>query len=194
MNHSLLNHNMLQTLGRPYSPAVATHLLEHLIQHIDWQYDYQAFGRRFSVPRLQAWYADEGAHYRYSDNMLKSHPWTSTLLAIKRDVEEQTAHQFNSVLLTYYRTGDDHVTWHADNEAELGETPVIASLSLGVSRRFLFRHNQNNETGDMTLNHGDLLLMHPDFQRHWQHCVPPDPDSQSARVNLTFRHVVMTRN
>ena len=194
MNQQHLDPHLLQTVGMPYSPLQTLQLLDELMQNIDWQYDYEAFGRRFTVPRLQAWYADDGVHYRYSDNMLISHPWTPMLLDIKNIVETNTAHKFNSVLVTYYRDGEDHVTWHADNEPELGDEPVIASLSFGASRQFLYRHNHTNETRAVVLNDGELLLMHPAFQQHWQHCVPPEPEIQLPRINLTFRNVVLTRN
>ncbi|WP_323374593.1 alpha-ketoglutarate-dependent dioxygenase AlkB [Nostoc commune] len=31
------------------------------------------------------------------------------------------------------------MSWHTDSEPELGKNPVIASISLGGARRFMFR-------------------------------------------------------
>ncbi len=181
---------MLRLHGELYSPSQADTLLQKLIREIEWQQDFVAFGRRFDVPRLQAWYADAGVHYRYSDNKLESHVWTELLLCIKRDVESRSGHGFNSVLLTYYRDGQDHVNWHADDEPELGEAPVIASLSLGASREFQYRHKQNTERGRQPLKSGELLVMQPQFQQQWEHRVPPQPYISEPRINLTFRQVV----
>ena len=183
-----------QLLSAPekiYDQQYCQSLLETLISIVDWQQDFVAFGRRFDIPRLQAWYADEGIHYRYSDNKLQSHAWIEPLLTIKQDVEAHTGHTFNSVLLTYYRTGDDHVSWHADDEKELGDAPVIASLSLGGSRVFHYRHKENELAGHLELHDGELLVMQPDFQRYWQHCIPPQAYFDLPRLNLTFRRVVM---
>jgi alkylated DNA repair dioxygenase AlkB len=44
------------------------------------------------------------------------------------------------VLLNLYRNGVDSMGWHSDDERELGERPVIASVSLGATRRFRLRH------------------------------------------------------
>lgn len=182
---------LLQRHGRIYSSAQAQTLLRELIRQCKWQQDFVAFGRRFDVPRLQAWYADPGVHYRYSDNKLESHSWNALLLSIKQAVETRVGHEFNSVLLTYYRDGRDHVNWHADDEPELGEAPVIASLSLGATREFQYRHKQQAERGSLQLQDGELLVMQPAFQQLWEHRVPQQADITEPRINLTFRKVVM---
>lgn len=185
---------LFESWGRLYSPLQSQALLATLIEELSWQHEYLSCGRRFSVPRLQAWYADEGVHYRYADNMLQSHPWNALLLTIKARVEAQVGCGFNSVLVTYYRDGNDHVTWHADDEPELGETPVIASLSLGAGREFQYRHKVSAKTGSLPLHDGELLVMYPEFQRLWEHAVPPQPEVCLPRINLTFRRVVIVRD
>ena len=42
---------------------------------------------------------------------------------------------FNHVLLNRYRDGRDNMGLHADDEPELGPDPVVATLSLGATRR-----------------------------------------------------------
>ena len=185
---------LLDLRGKLYSPRQSQLLLGKLIEVIDWQREYFAFGRYFDVPRLQAWYADEGVHYRYGDNLLQSHNWIPLLLNMKQAVEERTGHHFNSVLVTYYRDGYDHVTWHADDELELGPDPVIASLSLGASREFQCRHKANGETTSLELHDGELLVMQPEFQRDWEHAIAQQPEVMGPRINLTFRQVMMRRD
>ena len=180
----------LRLMGKLYSAEQCTALLTTLMATIKWSEDYCIiFGRRFDIPRLQAWYADKGIRYSYSNNLLKTQPWSESLLAVKNDVQEKTGHVFNSVLVTYYRNGSDHVTWHADDEGELGTDPVIASLSLGATRDFQFRHKHHDISGKVPLDNGDLLLMLPGFQTDWQHCIPSEPAITEPRINLTFRKV-----
>ena len=190
---TILAHPHIDLLGQIYRWQQSRYLLNLLIRRIHWQGDFIAFGRRFVVPRLQAWYADDGVHYRYSDNKLESHTWMEPLLSIKQDVERYSGHPFNSVLLTYYRHGNDHVNWHADDEPELGEAPVIASLSLGASREFHYRHKQGEASGKLALHNGELLVMQPLFQRHWEHRIPAQSEISEPRINLTFRQVVTRR-
>ncbi len=184
---------LLQPLESPYRSDQCGALLQTLLTAVDWQHDYLAYGRRFDVPRVQAWYADAGVHYRYANNLLRHQPWIDPVLAIRRDIEAIAGHPFNAVLLTYYRDGDDHVTWHADDEPELGDAPVIASLSLGTTRRLDYRPKAGGASRHVALHNGDLLLMQPSFQRNWLHRVPAEPAVRARRVNLTFRHVHLTR-
>ena len=184
----------LALLGKLYSSEKSASLLASLITTIQWNEDYcVVFGRRFQIPRLQAWYADEGIQYSYSNNLLKNQSWLDTLIDIKHDVEQITGHPFNSVLVTYYRNGDDHVNWHADDEDELGSEPVIASLSLGATREFQFRHKRDDIMDSVLLYDGDLLLMRPGFQADWEHRVPSEPLITRPRINLTFRTVMPPR-
>jgi len=181
---------LLQSFGAIYSSQQTSTLLETLTTQIKWQTDFAAYGRRFDLPRLQAWYADKGVHYRNSDNKMKTHTWNEPLSYIKQNIEQHSGHKFNSVLLTYYRNGMDNVGWHADDEVELGDAPVIVSLSLGAIRHFHYRNKQTTECGSIPLHDGELLVMQPAFQKDWEHSILPEKDVVAPRINLTFRRVV----
>lgn len=172
-------------------PGQADDLLGQLLAEQQWpDNNYQVFGRQFTLPRLQTWHADEGVVYSYSNNLLKTQPWTPLLLGIKQRVEEATRHRFNAVLVNYYRDGRDYVGWHSDDEIEMGGVPVIVSLSLGAERWFAYRQKGTNSAwGGLTLPPGSLLLMQPEFQHHWQHSVPVSEEQAGGRINLTFRFV-----
>ena len=198
----LSSETLFEFLPSPVDAEEGKRLLEELINQVRWQKDYfVAFHRRFPIPRLQAWFADDGIQYSYSNNLLTTQAWSPRLLRLKQQVEQISGCQFNSVLLTYYRDGEDSVDWHADDERELGDTPWIASLSLGAERLFQFRSKPDDqrehrkttpETREqqIPLPHASLLLMHPEFQRQWQHRVPVQGQIKIPRINLTFRRVI----
>ena len=101
---------------------------------------------------------------------------------------EQLGVRFNSLLLNRYRDGADRMGWHADDEPELDDQAPIVSLSLGVARDLRFRHRQGVEPAfAVRLEDGDLLLMDPPTQQHWQHALPPRARVVAERLNLTFR-------
>jgi len=79
--------------------------------------------------------------------------------------------------------------WHQDNEKELDQNS-IASVSLGVERRFDFRHKQTGDKLSVLLEQGSLLLMGGTTQKHWQHQLPKSAKITSPRVNLTFRNII----
>lgn len=163
-----------------------------LQQEVAWQQDSLNFGgKRVLVPRLQAWYGDAGTDYGYSGLRLVPREWTPLLRQLRADVQDRLGLCFNSVLLNWYRHGNDSMDWHADDEPELGSDPLIASLSFGVSRRFELRHRQRRELGkySLELGNGSLLLMGRGVQRSWLHRIPKQPNVSGDRINLTFRLV-----
>ena len=97
------------------------------------------FGREVVIPRLQCWIGDEGCEYKYSGKKLNRQPWTPEHLMIRKKIYQKSNLEFNSVLINYYRDGQDSMGWHADNEKELGLNPTIAALSFGGERDLVFK-------------------------------------------------------
>lgn len=173
--------------------AEAACLFDVLRQQVAWrEEDVVLFGRRYRQPRLVAWYGDAGAVYSYSGNRMQPQPWIEPLLALRERVEGEAGASFNSVLLNLYRHERDAMGWHSDDEPELGRNPVIASVSLGVSREFQLRHRQREDLAiqRLVLGHGSLLVMAGPTQHHWKHRVKRETRALGERINLTFRQIV----
>jgi alkylated DNA repair dioxygenase AlkB len=180
----------------PYflAPQRADHLYHSLLARIEWSQEFiLMYGKRIPLPRLTAWYGDRDASYTYSGIANRPRVWTPELRSILDELLARTGVRFNSVLLNQYRTGNDSLSWHADDEKELGPDPVIASVSLGATRRFEFKH-RDEQTIALDLQHGSLLLMSGALQHFWRHRVPKQRDTTSTRINLTFRVVDARRN
>jgi alkylated DNA repair dioxygenase AlkB len=141
-------------------------------------------GKTHPTPRLTAWYGKR----RGGD--ITNH-LTPALQAIQQKVEQQSGIQFNTVLLNLYRTGQDSVSWHRDNEREYGTNPVIGSVSFGETRPFRIRHKFRKEVEpvEIPLNHGSFLLMAGPMQNFWEHSIPKTAKDIRPRINLTFRIV-----
>lgn len=172
-------------LGKPYAL-----LIDKLIEVTSWrQQEIKIYGKKYLQPRLSAWYGNEA--YSYSGIFLKPEPWTGVLLELKHRVESIIGHQFNSVLLNYYRDQNDSMGMHSDDESELGKAPVIASLSLGEERSFLLRHKYRKDinTIKLPLSSGSLLVMKGDTQSYWKHGIAKTRKPCGPRVNLTFRNI-----
>ena len=164
---------------------------ERLMEEVNWQQEsIKMFGKLLPMPRLTAWYGDKG--YTYSGLQNKPQPWLPVLQELKERVEQATGQKYNSVLLNLYRSGQDSMGWHSDNEAELGPEPDIASLSFGGERKFSFRHRTNKALKPISINlgHGSLLLMRGPTQHHWLHQVSKTARTVEPRINLTFRKVI----
>lgn len=172
-----------------FAPKDCDGLFERLTHETDWkQESIRVPGKRVPLPRLTAWYGDEGTRYRWSGIVQQPTPWTPLLLAIKEPIEAAAQTTFNSVLLNLYRSEHDSVSWHSDDEPELGD--VIASVSFGATRRFDFKHvDDPKQRLSIQLTPGSLLIMAGETQRHWKHRIPKATTPHAARINLTFRTI-----
>ena len=147
------------------------------------------YGKRVAIPRLEAWYGDDGMHYSYSGLSLAPKPWLAVLQELRQEVERHCQAPFNAVLANLYRDQNDTVGWHSDDETELGRNPVIASLSFGAERNFQLKHKASGEKLSIPLKSGSLLVMAGETQHYWQHCLPRSRKKILSRINLTFRQI-----
>lgn len=156
-----------------------------------WKQDHiRVYGKTHPLPRLHRWFADSGEKYRWSGIDMQPEPFPPLVRDVLRRLREESGVEFNTALGNLYRSGADAVSWHSDDEPDLGPDPVIASLSLGATRRFLLRKKEDHHaTISFELTHGSLVWMSGPTQRVWEHSIPKTSRSVGPRVNLTFRSI-----
>ncbi|VTR91012.1 dna repair protein : DNA repair protein OS=Photobacterium halotolerans GN=EA58_03470 PE=4 SV=1: 2OG-FeII_Oxy_2 [Gemmata massiliana] len=172
------------------SPEEADTLFAWLRTSIAWK---QEAVRGKPLPRLNAWFADEGLKYSYSGLSHLGTGWLPELEEIRSAVETTSGTTFNSLLLNLYRDGQDSIGFHTDAEPELGENPAVATVSFGSVREFVLKHRKARETLSYQLGHGSLFVMGGTSQHHWLHALPKTEEALGERVSLTFRRIVGTR-
>lgn len=175
-----------------FSQRESDYYFNTLLKEIDWKQDkIKLYGKVFDLPRLTAWYGDTDKSYTYSGIPMEPKPWTKELIAIKDKIETESGFSFSSVLLNLYRNGSDSVSWHSDDEVELGANPTIASVSFGETRVFQMKHKSlPNVKVNIPLTHGSFLLMQGETQKNWKHQIPKTAKALRTRINLTFRLIV----
>ncbi len=167
--------------------------MKHLTNDIKWKREkIRMWGKEIVTKKRIAWYADEGKSYTYSGSTFYPVQWDEVLLEIKKQVEQHIRFQFNSVLLNEYKSGEVGMGWHSDDEKELGIDPIIASLSFGANRDFIFKHKTDKsfEKIKIHLKSGSLLIMSGSTQHYWKHSLPKRLKVRDPRVNLTFRKIL----
>jgi alkylated DNA repair dioxygenase AlkB len=119
---------------------------------------------------------------------------------------------YNAAIVNFYATGEDSISYHADDEAFLGPEPNIASLSLGATRDFYLRRKQpegvpvapaTSPSGSkgvgsakdrpmekLQLSEGALLIMRGKTQAEWEHSIPKRKGVKEGRINITFRKAI----
>ena len=169
----------------------ADELFEELKTSNLWRQDkVKVFGKTYDQPRLCFLAADRKVNYTYSGLTLPAVDFSKSLSLIKTRIEQTSSTRFNSCLANLYRDGNDSNGWHSDDEKELGDEPIIASLSLGVTRNFDLKHKRNRLIKKrIELTHGSLLLMSGRTQKDFKHQIAKSKRIHEPRINLTFRYI-----
>jgi len=113
-----------------------------------------------------------------------------TVLLRKRGLIPNSA-TVNYCLYNMYESSKDHIGYHSDSESN--SLPIIASLTIGYPRKFLFLHKETNNTIELNLESGSLLIFSGDINSRYMHCLPPggiEHGHDPCRINLTFRVVI----
>nr|WP_255771350.1 alpha-ketoglutarate-dependent dioxygenase AlkB [Microbulbifer guangxiensis] len=170
-------------------PDEADALMGHCLESLQWERPHvRLFGREYRIPRRHAFVGDATVRYRWSGLEQRPEAWTPPLAALRERLQA-AGFAFNSILVNHYRNGADGMGWHADNERELGEAPVVATVSLGEVRRLSFRERGGEGREAFDLPSGSLLLTSGAVQHHWQHQIAKSRRQLGARISLTFRYI-----
>lgn len=204
----------LGTLALDTVAASDKQLYQQLLATLPWQSDIVTlFGNTHITKRQIVWMGDQGLSYRYAGHTHNAHDWHPIVFHVKQIIEDsirtllgtvsntdgQASNKqhsyFNACLLNYYPSGSEGMGYHADDEKELGEQPLIAALSLGATRKMLFRHktardNPKSNKVDIYLNSGQLIVMAGVTQQYWKHSIAKTTTVNEGRISLTFRRMI----
>lgn len=125
------------------------------------------------------------------------------LETVRQKIQEITGYEFSYANLNYYANGRDYISIHSDNE--LAEGDIVASISLGATRRFvMYEYDKESNTRrklthQVKLNHGDLFIMdYNSGNARYQHALPSVTkfdfytngvygEPYKGRININFR-------
>ena len=96
-------------------------------------------GRTLPQPRLTSWHGDPGKAYTYSGLTVIPDSWTEELTFLREELADFLGYQFNSVLVNYYRDGNDYIKPHRDTSDSFGFYPTIIGLSIGSERNMCIK-------------------------------------------------------
>ena len=169
----------------------ADRIFSSALNEIPWETStIKMYGKEVPIPRLQCWIGDPGCEYAYSGKSLQRYDFFEPLIEIRSLIQNQLGIYFNSVLANLYRDGNDSMGFHADDEPELGNNPVIASLSLGEERPLVFQNKDKTENKIFQQPHGSLMLMKGATQSAWKHGIRKSKKISEPRINFTFRNII----
>lgn len=189
-------------------------LYQILLTTLPWQSDVVTlFGKTHITKRKIVWMGDAGLSYRYAGHTRHATGWHPVVFHVKQMIEDKIYElglansnpdrldnqdyfnpanlpYFNACLLNYYPSGSEGMGYHADDEKELGDEPLIASLSLGAKRKMSFKHKKTQDRIDLYLASGQLIIMAGVTQQYWKHSITKTKKVNEGRISLTFRRML----
>lgn len=188
-------------------PDYAQSLHDRLVTDVPWIAEQMhLFGKTIDIPRTMFFLGDDHINtYSYSRMTFPVQSWNNSnpLYGEIKMVRDRiindpnlqhvtgTTLQYDSCLLNHYRTGQDKIDPHSDKEA-LGPLNAVVTVSLGATRKFIFKYKTKGEDGRFprvktVLNNGDLVLMVGRCQELWTHSIPRESTVTQSRISLTYR-------
>ncbi len=162
-------------------------LYERIIKNIPLQHGiYQMYGKEVKTPRLLWAVKDKNYDIKDSYKITESSIWDKKIEKIKTKVENIIKKNIKYAQINYYRDGNDYIGWHTDSEIKKGD--LIASLSLGATRKFQFKSILNSEQYEIELTNGSLIIFDESAGKlDWKHRIPKQLKVKEGRINITFR-------
>ena len=169
----------------------ADNLYRILLSEIEWDDSKRSiYGKINKFSRKSSFYAMSGLQYKFSGRKFPGREMSPTMLKVLNDLKINCDYHFNSILFNYYHDGKDMISWHRDNEKELGDDPIIGTISLGQERPFLLRNCLDHSIKhEFQAIHGSLLVMEGTTQNYWEHSVPQRMRLREPRLSLTLRNI-----
>jgi alkylated DNA repair dioxygenase AlkB len=168
--------------------------LIYLKNKIPWKrIKYYSLKRKGFVDNPRAtWVCGFHEPYLYNIDGINPHPFPKELHPLIKWIQEFTKSKYNFMLFSKYETGQDSITWHSDDEKFITKNTPITSLTLlednAEPRRFYLKHSKTKERYSWELENGDIFKMDYECQKHYQHAILKQPETEGIRYSITFRH------
>ena len=129
--------------------------------------------------------------YRYSGIEHDATPIPPEISALIEAIRPELPNSnmvINSCLVSRYKTGQNYIPPHRDDEAVINPESDIITLSIGANRLMTFTNNSGNIVKQQMLHDCSMLVFDRLSQNFWQHSIDKC-QSTDIRYSLTLRHI-----
>lgn len=183
-NDVVLKHATLSFLDidKKYMPSDDD--IDNLIYNLNWTYP---------LSKSRAIY-NMGQKYEFANIKTDGNEFDDSVLYLMYGINKKYGFNLNSCLLNYYPNGDVVLGHHRDNCNTLHggyDKAIVVSASFYCTRKMEFLSIDKREKVQISLDHGDILLMGAGTQKYYTHgIIKEKKDSIGHRLNLTFREFI----
>ncbi len=153
--------------------------------HPDDFHEIRIHGKWIKTPRWQQAY---GKNYHYTGSKNNALPITAELEPFLTWSQHHIDQRLNGLLLNWYDGAQSHyIGAHRDDTRDLHPDSPIVTISVGQERVFRMRPWQQKGFKDLTVRHGDVVVVPWDTNTRWTHEVPHFKKYAGKRISLTLR-------
>jgi hypothetical protein len=158
--------------------AGSNKLFQELNDGLEWnELKLPIRGKLYTMKRL--------IHLMSDEPSIDSTVWHPDCEIIKNRLLQELLIDCEHAILNLYKTGDDFIPYHTDRGIG-GYADLVATVSLGGTRRFYLKNNSDNSVIKTELHSGDLVIMSGNIQKLYKHTIPKQKNS-SPRISITMR-------
>jgi len=145
------------------------------------------FGRECCQNRDVGFFSNESIGYKYSNQIMSSQELSENMILLLEFINYEYKSNYNGILINMYKSGEQSIGAHSDDETTLDKNGVIA-LSYGAERKFRIRDKKTKKIYmDIPLEHLSIIQMGGQFQKEFTHEVPVEKKVKECRISFTFR-------
>jgi hypothetical protein len=152
-----------------------------------------------NIRRKQIWFEERGRYFcenwkgrydrwmgnKYSKLLYKIQE--NVTKHVKKIINTNTNTNFNSCLINKYENGKDIIAAHRDSVESFGDHPIIANISIGVTRILRVKDIESKKiVADISLCDNSMFIMSGASQLYYTHEII-ESDGDGYRYSLTFR-------
>jgi len=147
----------------------------------------QLYGKTVYQQRSIGFFSNESIGYYYSGQLAKSKSLQPNILELMQIINTRFGTKYNGILVNKYDDGNNYISDHSDDEANIDKGGVIA-ISYGAVRKFRIRDKITKKIiMDIPTISNSIIHMGGNFQKEYTHGIPVEKKVQGERYSLTFR-------
>ena len=149
--------------------------------------EFKIYGKKAIQHRCISFYSNESKGYTYSRKLEPSKKLTNNLSNLLMLINSNFNADFNGILINLYKSGEDYISAHSDDEKEISSTGVL-SISVGAVRKFRIRDKSTRKiVKDIPTHSYHVIMMRGHFQKDFLHEIPIEKKIKDMRISFTFR-------
>lgn len=155
------------------------------------------YGKTMYQHRDVGFFSNECDGYRYTGQTAKPQALTSSLEKMLQHVNQLFGSNFNGILVTRYKDGNDRTGAHSDRKRNVTGVDVgvgvvsVVSVSYGAVRKFRIRDKKTKKVvSDIPTISGQMIQMGGKFQKEFTHEIPVQKKIKEVRYSFTLRNYI----